>query len=100
MERPAGQGREPLLHEGRPAVHQPGGLRAVRRGTPGHRGDVRLVVLADVGGIGARHGTLLAHPRDRYRGVEAARKSDTDTFADRKGGEYLGHGCNYMHTSA
>ena len=100
MERPAGQGREPLLHQGRPAVDQPGGLRAVRRGAPGHRGDVRLVVLADVGGVGARHGALLAHPRDRYRGVEAAGESDTDTFADRQGGEYLGHECNYMHTSA
>ena len=91
MERAAGQGGQPFLHEGGAAVDQPGGIRAVRRGALGHRDDVGLVVLADVGGVGARHCALLAHPRDRYRGVEAAGESDPDTFADRQGGEHLRH---------
>ena len=100
VERPAGQGGQTLLHQGRPAVDQPGHLGTVRAGPPGHRGDVRLVVLPDVSGVGAGHGALLAHPRDRYRGVEAAGEGDPDAFADRKRGEHLGHECNYMHSNA
>ena len=100
VESPAGQSGEPLLDQGGAAVDQPRGLRAVRGGAARHRGDVGLVVLADVGGIGARHGTLLAHPRDRYRGVETAGEGDADAFADGQGAEHLGHACKYMHTAA
>ena len=100
VERAAGQRREPLLDQGRPAVDQPGDLRAVRGGAAGDRGDVGLVVLADVSGVGARHRALLAHPRDRYGGVEAAGEGDPDAFADGQGGEHLGHDQKYIHRTA
>src|SRR5438132_665969 len=60
VERPARQRRQPLLHQGRTAVHQPRDLRAVRGGPTRHRPDVRLVVLAYVRGVRARDRPLLA----------------------------------------
>ena len=50
-----------------------------RSGTPSMS---RLVVLADVGGVGARDRALVAHPGDRHRGVEAAGEGDADAFAE------------------
>lgn len=82
---------EALLDERGAAVDQAGELGAVRLGAARHRGDVGLVVLADVGGVGAGDGTLVAHPRDRDRGVEAAREGDADAFAGGQGGEDLRH---------
>ena len=83
MESAAGQGGQALLHEGCPAVDQPGDLRAVRARPSGHRVNVRLVVLPDVRGISAGHRALLAHPRDRDRRVEPSGEGDPDTFTDR-----------------
>ena len=100
MERAAGERGQALLDEGRLAVDQAGALGAVGAGPAGHRRDIGLVVLAEVGGVGVGHRPLLAHPRDRNRRVKAAGEGDTDTFTDRQGGEHLGHGCNYMHTTA
>ena len=82
MEGTAGQGGEALLHQRLSAVDQPGDFGAVGGGAVGDRGDVGFVVLADVGGVRARHGALVAHPRDRYRGVESAGEGDTDAFTD------------------
>ena len=53
--------------------------------------DVGLVVLAEVGGVGARDRALLAHPRDGDRGVEAAGEGDADALADGEGGQDLAH---------
>ena len=61
---------------------------SARAGTPD---DVGLVVLADVGGVGARHRALGAHPGDRDRGVEAAGEGDADALADGEGGQDLAH---------
>ena len=71
------------------AVDQPGLLGAVRLGPVGHAGEVGLVVLAEVGGVGVRDGALLAHPGDGGRRVEPAGEGDADAFADREGGETL-----------
>ena len=85
VERAAGQRGEALLDQRGPAVDQAGDLGAVGGGPAGHRVDVRLVVLADVGGVGAGDGALVAHPRDRDRRVETAGEGDADAFADRAG---------------
>ena len=61
-----------------------------------HAGDVRLVVLADVGGVGAGHGALGAHPGDRDGGVEASGERDADAAADGKGGQNLAHGAESL----
>lgn len=100
MEGAAREGGKALLDEGRPAVDEPGTLGTVGAGAAGDGLDVGLVVLAEVGGIGVRHRPLLTHPRDSHRRVQAAGEGDTHAFTDREGGEHLGHGCNYMHTTA
>ena len=95
MERPAGQRGQALLDQGRAAVDQPGDLGAVGLGPAGDRRDVGLVVLPDVSGVGARHRTLVAHPRDRDRGIEPAGESNADPFTDGQGGDHLGHTRKY-----
>src|SRR5262249_38897057 len=47
-------------------------------------GDVRLVVLAEVGRERERDRPLLAHPRERAARVEPARERDPDALADRQ----------------
>jgi hypothetical protein len=91
VERAAGERGQPLLDKRRTAVDQARELGAVGLGAAGHGGDVGLVVLTDVGGVGARDGALVAHPRDRDRGVEAAREGDADALAGGQGGEDLRH---------
>ena len=58
----------------------------------GTLGDVGLVVLAEVGRQGVRHGALLADPRDGHGRVEPSRERDPDALADRERGEDAGHG--------
>ena len=89
------------------AVDGAGDLGAVEQGAVGDAVDVGLVVLADVGGVGARDRALVAHPGDRHRGVEAAGEGDADAFAGREGGEDLAHrfpsfvcGCWWFETLA
>ena len=91
VERAAGQRGQALLDQLGPAVDDAGQLRAVLQGPGRHPLDVRLVVLADVGGVGARHGALLAHPGHRHRGVQAAGERDADPLALREGGQDLAH---------
>src|SRR5690606_35616214 len=59
--------------------------------TAGHGLDVGLVVLPEIRGVGARHGTLVTHPGDGAGGVEAARERDADALADGKRAQDLGH---------
>ena len=57
----------------------------------GDAGDVGLVVLADVGGVGARDRALVAHPGHGDGRVEAAGEGDADALTLGEGGEDLGH---------
>src|SRR6476659_6448512 len=57
--------------------------------------DVGLVVLADVRGVRARHGALVAHPGDGDGRVQAAGERDTDAFALGEGGQDLAHGDSF-----
>ena len=71
---------------------RPPGTARRRTGVPGPECiDVRFVILADVGGVGARHRALLAHPGDCDGRVETAGKGDTDPLADRQGRQDLAH---------
>ena len=85
MERAAGQRGQALLDQLGAAVDGPGELGAVLQRPVGYAGDVRLVVLADVGGVGAGHGALGAHPGDRDGGVEASGERDADAVGRRGG---------------
>jgi hypothetical protein len=67
------------------AVDEAGELGAVLAGAPGHGVDVGLVVLAEVGGVGAGDRALLAHPGDGHGGVETSGEGDADSFADGQG---------------
>jgi hypothetical protein len=81
VEGAAGQGHQTLLDELATAVDGPREVRAVLQGAVGHAGDVGLVVLADVGGVGARDGTAVAHPGDGDGRVQAAGERDADALA-------------------
>src|SRR5207247_2450603 len=48
----------------------------------GDRGDVRLVVLAEIRGERVRHRAALAHPGERAARVEPAGERDADPLAD------------------
>ncbi|MNW68114.1 hypothetical protein D3C74_468120 [compost metagenome] len=84
MERAARDRGQPLLHERCAAVDETGQLGTVGHGAARHGVDVRLVVLPDVGGVGAGHRTLVAHPRDGDGGVETPGEGDADALAGRK----------------
>src|SRR4029078_7372756 len=68
-----------------------GDVRAVVERPLRYAGDVGLVVLADVGGVGARDRALVAHPGDRDRGVQASGERDADAFAEGECGQDLAH---------
>ena len=91
VERAARQRGQALLDQFAAAVDGAGELGAVLHRASRHAGDVRLVVLADVGGVGARDRALGAHPGHGDRGVEAAGEGDADALADRQGGQDLAH---------
>jgi hypothetical protein len=60
------------------AVDQACFLRAVSHGLARDFFVVRLVGLAQVGGVGVGQGAFLLHPQEGGRCVEAAREGDTD----------------------
>ena len=91
VERTAGQCGQPLLDERGLAVDGARDLGAVLLRPGRHAGDVGLVVLPDVGGVGARDCALVAHPGDGDGGVEATGEGDADALADGEGGEDLAH---------
>jgi hypothetical protein len=74
------------------AVDQARLLGAVLQGLARDLVVVRLVGLAQVGGVGIGHGALLAHPVQRGAGVQAAGERDADLLADGKVLEDRGHG--------
>ena len=92
VEGAARHGGQALLDQLGAAVDGAGDLGAVLQGAVGDAVDVGLVVLADVGGVGARDGALGAHPGDRDGGVETSGEGDADALADGQGGENLAHG--------
>ena len=100
VEGAAGQRGQALLDEGAAAVHEPRPLGTVEPRPSGDRGNVRLVVLAQVSGVGEGDRTLVAHPRDGHRGVEPTGEGDADTLTDGEGGEDLGHGAESSEASA
>src|SRR5262249_20414765 len=57
-------------------------LGAVLLGALGDGLDVRLVVLAEIGGERVRDRAALAHPRERAARVETAGEGDADALAD------------------
>ena len=83
-----------LLDQLAAAVDGAGDLGAVLHRAAGHAADVGLVVLADVGGVGARDRALVAHPGDGDGGVEASGEGDADALADGEGGQDLAHECS------
>ncbi len=66
------------------AVDEDRVLGAIAESALRDRGDVRLVGLAEIGGERIRDGAVLAHPRERAAGVEAAGEGDADVLADRE----------------
>ena len=82
VERAALQRDQALAHELGAAVDEPRLLGAVQLGAIGHTGQVGLVGLAEVGGVGVGDRALLAHPRDGGRGVETAGERDAHPLAD------------------
>ena len=89
-----------LLDQGRAAVDGAGELGAVGEGAPGHLVDLGLVVLPEVGGVGAGDRPLLAHPGDGDGGVETSGEGDADALADGEGSEDLGHEWKTIRRSA
>ncbi len=87
MERAALQRGESFARERLAAIDEHGVFRAVQARALGNGGDVRLVVLAEVGGERVRNRAALAHPRERTARVEAAGERDADALADRERGE-------------
>src|SRR5699024_4926834 len=53
---------------------------------------VGLVVLADIGRVGAGDGSLVAHPRDCAGGVQAAGEGDSNVLTDWERRQYFRHG--------
>ena len=78
VERAAGQRDEPLLDQRGAAVDDAGDLGAVLLRAVRDAGQVRFVALAEVGGVRAGHGAVLAHPGHGHRGVQTAGERDTD----------------------
>jgi hypothetical protein len=69
---PALQGAEALAGDRLSAVDDAGELSPVGLGPLGDGAEIALVVLTDVGRVGARDGALLAQPGDGDRRVEPA----------------------------
>jgi hypothetical protein len=86
------QCRDALGGQLRPAVDQARLLGAVLHRAPRDLLVVRLVGLAQVGGVGVGDGALVAHPVQRSAGVEAAGEGDADLLADGQVLKNRGHG--------
>ena len=82
VERAALQGHDALGDQLRAAVDQARLLGAVEQRLARDLVVVRLVGLAEVGGVRARDRALLAHPEQGGTGVEPAGKGDADSLAD------------------
>ena len=87
VERTALQRRDSFVCERLLAVDEHRLFRAVGSRTIGHGCDVRLVVLAKIGGERVGDRAALAHPRERAAGVEAAGEGDAHSLSHRECGE-------------
>ena len=96
VEGAARQRAEALFDERGLAVDQARELGAVLERAAGDRVDVVLVGLAEVAGVGAGDGALVAHPRDGDGGVQAPREGDADALADGEGLENLRHASSLL----
>ncbi len=91
MKGPTGDGCQALFHKRSRAVDKARGLRAVLAGSTRHRGNVRLVVLANVGRVGERDGSLFPHPCHRDGRIETTGERNSYPFTNRKLREDFGH---------
>ena len=91
---------EALFDERSTTIDDPGDLGAVFLGPARDAGQVRLVVLAQVSGVRAGHGAVLAHPGHGHRSVETSREGDADAFADGQGFEDFRHGFKPIESGA
>ena len=73
-----------LGHELPAAIDQTRELGAVLARAARNVVVVRLVGLAEIGGVGVRDGALLAHPVNRGARIEAAGERNADLLADGK----------------
>ena len=80
------QRSQTLFDQLRAAVNRASNLGAVLHRTRRYAGDVGLVVLPDVCGVGAGNGTPVAHPGNGHGRVQPAGEGDADTLPDRQGG--------------
>ena len=78
------EGHEALLDEFGPTIDQTRLFGPVLPGATWHLVEFGLIGLTEVGGVGVRDGSLVAHPGDGCRRVEPAGEGDSDAFADRK----------------
>src|SRR5699024_1086712 len=92
VERAALQGDEALLDEQALGVDEAGDLCAVLFRAGCDAIEVGLVVLADIGRVGAGDGSLVAHPRDCAGGVQAAGEGDSNVLTDWERRQYFRHG--------
>src|SRR5699024_9583196 len=92
VERAALQGDEALLDEQALGVDEAGDLCAVLLRAGCDAVEVGLVVLADIGRVGAGDGSLVAHPRDCAGGVKAAGEGDSNVLTDWERRQYFRHG--------
>jgi hypothetical protein len=83
---------EALADELLAAIDQTRVLSSVLDGSTWNIFIIRLVGLAEVGGIGERDSALLAHPVNGRAGVEAARECDANSFVEREGLQNRAHG--------
>ncbi len=69
------------------------------RARSGTSREVGLVVLAEVGRVGARHAAALAHPGDGGGRVQTAREGDADALADGHAVEHSGHRADTLRSA-
>ena len=98
VERTALQRHQALADELVAAVDESRLLGAVDLGAVRDTGEVGLVGLAEVGGVGVRDRAPLAHPGDGGRRVETTGERDSDPFADGQRHQHLGHGAEPIGT--
>ena len=91
MKGTTGDRRQAFLHQRPRAVDQARGLGAVLAGSTRHRGNVWLVVLANVRGVGERNGSLFPHPGHSNRCVQTTGERNPYPFTNRKLREDFGH---------
>jgi hypothetical protein len=82
VERPALEGDQTLVNELLAAIDETSLLGAVLECPLRHRLQLRLVVLAEIGGVGEWDRTLVAHPSHRCRRVETAGEGDAHPLSD------------------